>query len=65
MVTGDNGTGMVGYNVQTAVEARQHLIVARKVTNVGPDRTQLPTIARHTREGMGHTCFQFMPSVPP
>ena len=35
------GTGMVGYNVQTAVDAKHHLIVAHEVTNVGVDRSQL------------------------
>ena len=34
------GTGIVGYNVQTAVDAKHHLIVAHEVTNVGIDRDQ-------------------------
>lgn len=29
------GTGIVGYNVQTAVETKNHLIVAHEVTNDG------------------------------
>ena len=41
MATSGRGTGMVGYNVQTAVDAEHHLIVAHEVTNVGHDRTQL------------------------
>ena len=41
MATSGKGTGMVGYNVQTAVDAKHHLIVAHEVTNVGHDRTQL------------------------
>jgi hypothetical protein len=41
MATSSRGTGMVGYNVQTAVDAEHHLIVAHEVTNVGHDRTQL------------------------
>jgi hypothetical protein len=32
------GTGIVGYNVQTAVDTEHHLIVAHEVTNVGSDR---------------------------
>ena len=41
MATSGRGTGMVGYNVQTAVDAEHHLIVAHEVTNLGHDRTQL------------------------
>lgn len=39
------GTGIVGYNVQTAVETRHHLIVAHDVTNVGDDRSHLTAMA--------------------
>jgi transposase len=35
------GTGIVGYNVQTAVDATNHLIVVHEVTNDGIDRNQL------------------------
>ena len=48
------GTGMVGYNVQTAVDAEHHLIVAHEVTNLGHDRTQLANMARQAREAIGH-----------
>ena len=41
MATSGRGTGMVGYNVQTAVDTTHHLIVAHEVTNVGHDRHQL------------------------
>ena len=41
MATSGRGTGVVGYNVQTAVDTEHHLIVAHEVTNVGHDRTQL------------------------
>src|SRR5256886_5976712 len=40
MATSGRGTGIVGYNVQTAVDTKHHLIVAHEVTNVGHDRTQ-------------------------
>jgi transposase len=39
------GTGIVGYNVQTAVDTRHHLIVAHEVTNTGSDRRQLAKMA--------------------
>lgn len=45
MATSGRGTGMVGYNVQTAVDADHHLIVAHEVTNLGHDRTQLEPMA--------------------
>jgi transposase len=47
------GTGIVGYNVQTAVDAKHHLIVAHEVTNVGSDREQLTTMAKQARDAMG------------
>lgn len=47
------GTGIVGYNVQTAVDTKHHLIVAHEVTNVGNDRSQLSTMAKQARTAMG------------
>jgi transposase len=49
MATSGRGTGMVGYNVQTAVDAKHHLIVAHEVTNVGHDRTQLANMAQQAK----------------
>ena len=43
---------MVGYNVQTVVDAKHHLIVAHEVTNVGSDRGQLSRMALAAREAM-------------
>jgi len=47
------GTGIVGYNVQTAVEAKHHLIVAHEVTNNGIDRDQLTFMASKALDAMG------------
>jgi transposase len=44
------GTGMVGYNVQSAVDSKHHLIIAHEVTNVGSDRSQLANVARQAKE---------------
>jgi transposase len=46
------GTGVVGYNVQTAVDAKHHLIVAHDVTNVGIDRDQLSSMSERARTAM-------------
>jgi transposase len=49
------GSGIVGYNVQTAVDARHHLIVEHEVTNTGSDRDQLSGMARKARTAIGTT----------
>ena len=48
MATSGRGTGMVGYNVQTSVDTKHHMIVAHEVTNVGHDRDQLSPMAHKT-----------------
>jgi transposase len=53
MATSGRGTGIVGYNVQTAVDTKHHLIVAHEVTNLGHDRTQLHSMAEQARSAMG------------
>ena len=53
MMSQAKGTGLVGYNVQTAVDARHHLVVAHEVTNIGTDRAQLSKMALAAREAMG------------
>ena len=53
MATSGRGTGVVGYNVQTAVDAEHHLIVAHEVTNQGHDRTQLTPMALKAQQATG------------
>lgn len=53
MATSGRGSGMVGYNVQTAVDAKHHLIVAHEVTNSGSDRRQLHNMALQAKEAIG------------
>ena len=53
MATSGRGTGIVGYNVQSAVDTQHHLIVAHEVTNVGHDRTQLSSMAKQARDALG------------
>jgi transposase len=52
MATSGKDTGIVGYNVQIAVETQHHLIVAHEVTNVGTDRHQLANMAEQARDEM-------------
>ena len=54
MATSGKGTGIVGYNVQTAVDVQHHLIVAHEVTNLGHDRTQLVPMALKAQEATGN-----------
>src|ERR1700722_14969007 len=53
MATTGRGTGIVGYNVQTAVDTKHHLIVAHEVTNSGHDRTQLEPMAVKAQAATG------------
>ncbi|MDB5761626.1 MAG: transposase domain protein, partial [Herminiimonas sp.] len=53
MATSGRGTGMVGYNVQTAVDTKHHLIIAHEVTNVGHDRTQLTVMGMQAQQVVG------------
>ena len=50
MATSGKDTGIVGYNVQAAVDTEHHLIVVHEVTNVGTDRHQLANIAGQARD---------------
>ena len=53
MATSGRGSGVVGYNVQVAVDTEHHLIVTHEVTNSGSDRAQLANMGRQAREALG------------
>jgi transposase len=53
MATSGRGTGIVGYNVQAAVDTEHQMIVAHEVTNVGHDRSQLTAMSQLAREAIG------------
>jgi len=53
MATSGRGTGIVGYNVQAAVDTEHHIIVAHEVTNVGHDRSQLAAMSKLARDALG------------
>jgi len=49
MATSGRGSGVVGYNVQVAVDTEHHLIVTHEVTNSGSDRSQLANVAKEAQ----------------
>src|SRR6266850_2522671 len=49
MATSGRGSGVVGYNVQVAVDTEHHLIVTHEVTNTGSDRSQLAKVASQAK----------------
>jgi transposase len=53
MATSGRGSGVVGYNVQVAVDTEHHLIIAHEVTNSGSDRAQLSNMASQAKEVLG------------
>jgi len=53
MATSGRGSGVVGYNVQVAVDTEHHLIVTHEVTNEGSDRSQLSSVAKAAKATLG------------
>src|SRR5947199_5472653 len=58
MATSGRGSGIVGYNVQSAVDTKHHLIVAHEVTNVGSDRSELSRMPERARVAIGSEASQ-------
>ncbi|NNF80273.1 MAG: IS1182 family transposase [Rhizobiales bacterium] len=52
MATSGRGSGVVGYNVQAAVEIDHHLIVAHDVVQTGSDRAQLTAMGQKAKEAL-------------
>ena len=53
MATSARGSGVVGYNVQSVVDAKHHMIVTHEVTNQGTDRSQLAAMGQQAQEALG------------
>ena len=53
MATSGRGSGVVGYNVQVAVDTEHHLIIAHEVTNSGTDRAQLANMGTQAKAVLG------------
>src|SRR5437667_4815217 len=58
MATSGRGSGMVGYNVQSAVDTKHHLIVTHEVTNVGSDRSQLSRMSEQAHAAIGSEAIE-------
>ena len=58
MATSGRGSGVVGYNVQVAVDTEHHLIVTHEVTNVGTDRSQLAHVPRRPKPRCKRTLWK-------
>jgi hypothetical protein len=52
LATSGRGSGVVGYNVQVAVQTENHLIVTHEVTTCGSDRSHLARISKAAKAVM-------------
>jgi len=53
MASAGTGTGLVGYNLQAAVDTGSHIIVAREIINLSHDRTSLANMGHQAIEATG------------
>ena len=53
MATSGRGSGVVGYNVQVAIDTKHHLIITHQVTNVGTDRSLLSSVDEEAKATLG------------
>jgi hypothetical protein len=60
MATSGRGSGVVGYNVQVAVDTEHRLIVTHEVTNVGTDRSPLAHVAKETKATLEATSLDIV-----
>ncbi len=58
------GGGIVGYNVQAAVDMQHHLIVAHEVTTVGHDRTQLANMGKQAKDVLQKEALTVVADIP-
>ena len=65
MATNGRGSGVVGYNVQVAVETEHHLILAHEVTNTGTDRAQLANMAEQAKAVLQTDTLEAVAFPPP
>lgn len=53
MASAGTGTGVVGYNLQAAVDTATHIVVAHEIINLSHDRTSLAPMGWQAREATG------------
>jgi hypothetical protein len=53
LATSARGSGVLGYNVQTAVDAKHHLVVRHELSNQGTDWAQLASMRKQTQTAIG------------
>ena len=58
MATSGRGSGVVGYNVQTAVDTKHHIIVTHEVTNAGNDKSALNHMAASAKNAIGKDALE-------